>query len=308
MSGTTDRPDLSWFVELNGDLVQAIYGTYGDRITALLEEEGIEGWHLHGAQVALHHDGPLDAGSPVFAPYGALEARQANLRATAELGLLDAVDGGYVVTERGRELLARVIGEIDAVVGAAPAPAAPVARAAEILGPQVRRCEECDFPTPHLGFGRNFEPGPGAPPLVRLRRMIFDLNLFRDDAHEAAFDALGVPAEEWEAFSHVEGSHVWGDPVSTAAEVSEKLSFRGHDEAAYQTALERAVGRGWLTRDGDRYTATDEGRRIRTAVEADTDARFFGPWRLSGAEAVELRRSMEAVKAAFGADDEDLQG
>lgn len=300
MPHASTSPDLTWFVELSGDLVQAIYGVYKDRIAALLEAEGVENWHLHCAQLAVHNDGPLHADSPVFAPYGARKALEANLRASAERGLLEVVGGGFMATARARDLIDRLLREIDAALGTAPAPTAHAARASEILVPQVRRCEECGFPTPHLDFGRHFDPGSGAPPLVRLRRAVFDLNLFRDDAHEAAFGALGVPAEEWEAFSHVEGNYAWDDPVSTAAQLSDKLSFRGHDEAAYAAALDRAVERGWLAREGDRYTATDEGRRVRAAIEVDTNSRFFGPWRLSDEEAAELRRSLEAVLEALG--------
>ena len=94
---------------------------------------------------------------------------------------------------------------------------------------------------------------------------------------------------------HVWGDKVWGDPVDTADKVAEKLGFRGYEPNEYREALEASVGRGWLAHEGEQYVVTEEGRRVREAAEADTDARYYQAWRLEDTAAKDLRGAMGAL-------------
>jgi len=290
-----------WFLPLRDDVMQGMYAHYQHPLQQVVEEENIQGWDFMHAQSAHVLGGlvrPADLHERI--PYSAESHIAKLLSETAERGLLEPAGAsptdGYRLTARGRATVDRMKSAVDDTLAVAPIDATAAERATELLHAQVERCLGCDFDTPSLSFSRKFAPGPDAPVGPRLRRAVFDLNAFRDDAHVAAFTALDVPAHEWEAFSHVWGEKVWGEPVATAAEVAEKLSFRGYSAHEYREALENAVGRGWLAHEGERYVITEEGRRVREAAEADTDARYYQAWQLSADEQSELQHALSTLR------------
>jgi predicted transcriptional regulator len=150
-----------------------------------------------------------------------------------------------------------------------------------------------------LQRSRFYDPGPQGHILERLRRALNDLTAFRDDVHLASWCAYDVSGTAWEAFSHIHGRFVWGDPVTTATELVQKLDFRGYDEATYQQALAPLVARGWLAEADGVYRLTDKGERVRQTAEDETDRLFYAPWPLDETELVELKGLMEKISRAL---------
>jgi hypothetical protein len=290
-------PSHDWFLPARDELLQALYAHYQQAVQDTMAAEGLEGWDLNLAQVAYTGgDAPIQpADGQRHIPYSDASFFAERLAGAAERGFFEAAEDGYRLSEHGRAVVERLQGAIVGALAAVPVDPATAETVTGHLQTQIAGCLDCDFDIPNLRYSRRFDPGADAPVLQRLRRALNDLNAFRDDAHVAAFRALDVPAHEWEAFSHVWGEQVWGDPVNTVDEVADKLGFRGHGKDVYREALESAVGRGWLAHEGKRYVVTEEGRRMREAAEADTNARYFAGWRLEEDEAAELKREIDAL-------------
>ena len=298
-----------WYLPLAYDIAQAFSRHYVPAFEAEIAARGLEWPDVGALQMAVAAaPAPLTAALYLArVPYHAAAAFEAEYATSAERGVLAADgQGGYVPTDLGREVHAMamrlVVATAEALSDRVPA---GTERLAALLGWVVAACEAADIDTPSLQFSRTFDPGPGAPRLARARRYNQDLILYRDDAHVAAWRAHGVPGHVWEAFSHVCGEHVWGDPVDTLAGVVEKLGFRGFGEADYGAALAGLVARGWLAEADGVYRPTDAGRALRQAVEEATDAHFYGPWPLDDAEAAEMRGLMAALRDALGDGGED---
>ncbi len=71
---------------------------------------------------------------------------------------------------------------------------------------------------------------------------------------------------------------MWREEAGTAAELAERLSQRGFDEAGYAKALDKLTQKGWIEEVDDRFQVTPEGKRIRDEAEEKTDELFFANW------------------------------
>lgn len=293
-----------WFLPLAYDIAQVFAGRYVPAFEAELKAKGLDWSDISLVQMAVAADPePLTVDRYLArVPYHAAATVEAELAAATGHGVLSGDgNGGYRPTDLGREiyrtglgLVARTAAELSEQLPAG------TERLVELLGQVVAACEASAIDKPALTFSRSFDPGPGALPMERIRRYNQDLIIFRDDAHTAAWQPYGIPGYAWEAFSHVWGENIWGDPVDTAPAVAEKLGFRGYDEADYAAALADQVERGWLAETDGTYRLTDAGREIRQAAEDATDANYYGPWQIGEGEAAEMRGLMEAVKGAIG--------
>ncbi len=256
---------------------------YGDKVRAVLEETGLNEpgffftvWSAGG----MGEKTLTPARQRERFPYTSAATLTARYAAVAEKGFLDKVgapDGAddYRVTEAGRAAFNKVnavfygeLGEIEAL------PSDQLAELVGLLGRAAAACRFAPEPPPRTNITRANNTDPGdVPPLGQVDFQLDLLNAYRDDCHIAAWGAHDISGEAWEAFAQVADGQ-----AQTAAELAEKLSFRGHDEAAYAAALADVAGRGWLARNGDKYTVTAAGKAIREAVEADTDYFFYRPW------------------------------
>ena len=290
-----------WFIELGYEVAQAYQQHFFPALQADMESSDWEWPDLRYMQAAIASEEPLNADMLLQrGPYSAKTAVEAGLAKTAERGYLEAVEGGYQATDLGRKT-SDTVGDhsktcaaaLDQVVGSQ---AAGLADKIEGIAAACLSGAEC--PTPNLTMSQSFSK-PDSPALERARRSLNSMYGFRDDAHVAAFKAHGVDGNAWEAFSHVWGGNIWGDPIQTAAEAAEKFSFRGFEETDYATALDGLVERGWLSKDGDSYAMTDTGTTIRESTEAETNRLFFSPWSMDESGATELRGQMERLRDAL---------
>ena len=122
--------------------------------------------------------------------------------------------------------------------------------------------------------------------LAKIDQYLDDLNAYRDDAHIAAFAPHKISGHAWELFTML-----WRGDVTNAAEMAEKMAFRGHDEAAYAAALDDLVYRDWIMPQNGGYVLTKLGKEVREAAELQTDRYFYRPWlTLNQADTNELHK------------------
>jgi len=185
--------------------------------------------------------------------------------------------GAYALAVDGRATLARIRERRHGLLaGLEPLPAEEVTRIAAWLDLLIDACLRSGTPpgTWCLAHSRNRAPGAESGPLIRIVQYLDDMNAFRDDAHMAAWQPLGVGGHAWEAFAIV-----CAGAADSAEAVFATLTHRGYPRSAYATALDGLARRGWLAADSDgRYTVTPDGRAVREAVERRTDEYFYAPW------------------------------
>ncbi len=145
-----------------------------------------------------------------------------------------------------------------------------------------------------LVHSRRRAPAADAPAIHKLFHYAADFNAYRDDAHMAAFQPLGVGAFVWEAFSLI-----CQETATTAERIFNELPHRGYSRLDYAGAIQNLTQRGWIKAlDDNQYVVTEAGRGIRETVEQLTDRYFYAPWSyLSADEAEELQRRLVEVKA-----------
>ncbi|MFN2115084.1 MAG: helix-turn-helix domain-containing protein [Anaerolineae bacterium] len=291
-----------WFVDLGWEALQAYSEHYRREIEGLLDERGLEGTDLWLSQVAwARRPDPVtidDVRSRV--PYMAVREAERRLKCAVHHDLLEPAGRAFKLTPEGREVvdeIARLL--LTAATRTGPpgsaantAATAAIAPLRDVVGAAATAAA---IPTPNLDASRKFDPGTDGPALEQWRRLMADLFAFRDDAHIAAWTVYGVTGYVWEAFSHIWGGNVWGDPVCTASELAAKLSHRGYHEDEYEQALDRLVARGWLSAEDDVYAPSVAGAKLRAAAEEATDELFFAPWALTDDEQADLRLRLEAL-------------
>jgi DNA-binding MarR family transcriptional regulator len=270
-------------------------------VQAFLEEQELDGPALQYLQTA--HGFAPDPVTPQHftkrAPYHNPKEMVEQLgRAVAAGWMEEVAEGRYRLTAKGEEIAGSIFAYADELYGGleVPVPEADLERLTELLGKVVEKAKR--LPEPHdkwaLSWGVLFDRGPSAPVVVRLRRRLLDLNAFRDDVHIAAWEPYGVSGQLWEALTFV-----WREEARTAADLAEKLPYRGYDEASYAAALEELAARGWIAEAEGAYTATEKGKALRQEAEERTDAYYDAAWvGLSEAEMAEVQGLTEKLSAA----------
>ncbi len=294
-----------WYLDLSEELANHINAWYMPLLMQLIEELGVQGGDIGAAQTAVS-TAPVPLTPDTYlgrTPYQTRQIVVDQLEGAAGRGTLAKVgDEAYVLTEAGKKLATRIAATaVAAAHTVTPVSNADGERLAALLRRVVDACVAAAEPShPNLNRSRFYDPGASAPVVERVRRYLNDLNAFRDDAHIAAWRSYDLEAYEWEAFSHIHGEYVFGAAVATAVELAEKLGgFRGYEADDYEAALRKVVARGWLMVADGRYTVTAEGKQVREAVEAETDALFFAPWQLNEVETQELRDLMSVWQTAL---------
>lgn len=207
---------------------------------------------------------------------------------------LDRRGDAYYLTEEGRTVMNRLKTRAANLLQEIPVPSqVDVVRLEGLLRRVIEASLVCPTPPGNwcLAYSRRRASGDEAPALVRLYHYIADFNAFRDDAHMAAWQPLGVAGYEWEAFSFIAIGQ-----VGTAAALFQQLAYRGYSQEDYAAALQNLVERGWLKEIDDAYQLTDAGRAEQVEVEQRTDNYFYAPWHEALDEA-ELAETIELLRA-----------
>jgi hypothetical protein len=130
--------------------------------------------------------------------------------------------------------------------------------------------------------------------LARVDQYLTDLTRYRDDAHLAAWRTHDIKGIVWEAFSFI-----WEGQF---ADFPERLEQRGYPADKLPAITADLVDRGWITPDGDSFTVTEAGGKLRQAAEDETNRLFFIGWSaLNDAEVQEVGALLTALRDRLAA-------
>jgi hypothetical protein len=232
----------------------------------------------------------------VRSAYTSLERLDEYLAQGATMGLLEpSARGEYRLSPAGHAAVKQLIkAAYDAMAPLRPLPVEDLDCLAGLLQRLVLASMAAPEPPGKwcLRMARHYDPGNGAPVMVRLDQYLSDLSAYRDDAHLAAWQPYGVGGEAWDAFTHF-----WRGDVTTLDELPAHLARRGHTRAAYAAGVQELMARGWVAGDGMHYHLTERGRILRDEAEATTDKYFYAPWNcLSDDEVGQLRHLLTGMR------------
>ncbi len=287
---------LDLFVLL-GEAVGAIDPHYRPAMQQALEDGKLAGrdWALAFIVQAGEPQAVVPASIYAQMPYAAPARIEADLAGAVERGVLWLDAGAYRLSEQGRAALAGSFAAVHAaLVGYEPLPAAELEQLTSLLERVVRACVAAPEPAAKEALlgSRRSDPGPQAAPGARIDQLLTDLLRFRDDAHVAAWQPLGVSGLAWELLTLI-----WRGEATTREALEQQLERRGHAPADYDQALGDLAGRGWLAERDGQLHVTDAGRAVREQAEEQTDRLFYGPWnRLSAAEIDQLRTLLARLR------------
>ncbi len=229
-------------------------------------------------------------------PYIAPSLYDQRLEEGALAGFLAQVaPGDYRLSEKGRQAAEAVIQAAYQAMAELPTlPKADMQHLEDLLRRLVISSLEAAEPPGKwsLRLSRRTEHGRDLSRMARIDQYLSDLNAYRDDAHLAAWQPLGVAGHTWEAFTFL-----WRGEAETLDALIEKLARRGYTREDYAQSLGELVQRGWVEAHAEKYRLTPEGAHIRQQAEEQTDTYFFTPWlSLRRAELNALHNLLERLR------------
>lgn len=265
----------------------ALTAHYGPAIDRAAEEHGIPLGEWYGWLMAarIFEPDPVSVQRlAVRSAYTAPSRLEADLLKGVELGLLAPAPGAshsgdgphYFLTGAGHRAVQHLVETAySAMADLRPLPDAELQRLAGLLRRLVQASLEAPEPPGKwcLRVARHFDPGAGAPVMVRIDQYLSDLKAYRDDAFLAAWRPHGVSGQAWEAFTLL-----WRGAAATPDELFARLPHRGFSREAYADALQELTARGWVGEDQGVYSVTGPGRELREETEATADRYFFAAW------------------------------
>jgi DNA-binding MarR family transcriptional regulator len=277
----------------------ALRAHYGPAIDHAAEKVGIPFGEWYGWLMAARIFEPDPVSAPrlhLRAAYTSPARLQEYLIKGVDLGLLEPVGAGeYRLTERGHAAIRRLIETAyGAMASLRPMDDDAAQRLVALLYHMIQAILAAPEPPGKwcLRTARHYDPGPGAPAMVRLDQYLSDLDAYRDDARLAAWHPYQTSGQVWETLTVL-----WRSGPLTLEELHGKLERRGYSREAYAEAAAELAARGWLAQDGNAYVLTAEGRALRDEAEATTDRYFYSPWAcLNEAETAELRELLTQAR------------
>jgi DNA-binding MarR family transcriptional regulator len=112
--------------------------------------------------------------------------------------------------------------------------------------------------------------------IAQIRESLLDLFAYRDDSQlSAARPHFGQAGIVWDVLGAI-----WNGNAVNAAQMAERMSFRGYEESDYDVAFQAAVEIGWVeaAEATNTFRLTPKGREVREGVERLTDEHFYRPW------------------------------
>jgi len=263
------------------EAAQALGEHYSPAMDQAVTDVGLPGWYVGLLFVALNFDP-----EPISAERLRRRAAYTSPRTYAERfsqacgqGYLVPVAGAeneYRLTDLGRQAAQGIIEAIYASMATLqPMPTADLERLAGLLQRLVMACLEAPEPPGKwcLRLSRRTDPGERASVIALIDQYITDLANYRDDAHLASWQPLGVEGQAWEALTFL-----WSGEAATLDDLVAKLERHGYTREEYGQALASLAQRGWVREEGGQYQVTVLGCEIRQAAEETTDRYFYAPW------------------------------
>ncbi len=228
--------------------------------------------------------------------------------------------GRWALTDRGRAFCADFrLAAHAALAKLEPVPLADLARLGELLEQAFVAVATAPEPARRDFLPRTFRFRGGVPAphaMVALENAIHGLWTVRDDCHVAAWRAAGLDGPALDALTRL-----WRGEATTVGELQKQLAaqrpadvilsldrLRTAGLVAPRDELAVPGGSGDAARSepaapagpGDAVRLSDEGRRVRDAIEAETDRLFFAPWPAEvAARSAWIRETLATVNAAL---------
>lgn len=236
----------------------------------------------------------LQAGNPYASP----DRFRERLDALAEAGVLEKVEGGYCLNERGRAIADGFYSMAhENLKDVKPLSDDELDDVADLLGRIVHVTDDLPAPAakPNFAFSRWTDPGDDAPAVIRIDQYATDLIRYREDAHLGAWQHHDVSGPAWEALTYL-----WREEdVNTPDTLAERLN-RGYNADDYKAAVNELINQGWVRAENGHYEITEKGAAIRETAESETDRLFYQGWAaLSDAEVDRLDDLLARLNGAL---------
>lgn len=294
---------MEWYLDLSAKIAQGIGAHTNPKIQAHLE--GIDG--LEGQDIAFIQIGQAFAPDHLTVesfiergPYANPENYKDQMDAAVERGWLESIkDNEYQLSNKGKKIAEGFIALGNEWFGSLGALSEKeTSRIADLLAKLVKIAYQRPDPANKstLEIGIRLNPGSNAASMLRVRRHLTDLAYYRDDAHIAAWQPLGVDGKVWETLTFL-----WRGEAATGAELAEQISqYRHYDEADYIAAFEELVSHGWAKVENGKYLITEKGKQVRQDAEDDTNQLFYAPFgELTKEEIEDLKTLLEKLAEAL---------
>ncbi|HEU5103244.1 MAG TPA: hypothetical protein VFU22_29690 [Roseiflexaceae bacterium] len=283
---------------LVGEALTAVGAQYEQALRQTNADLGLTGpdWGLLFSIQGLEPQLATAARMQRFAPYVTPETLETRLAEAAGRGFLAGDrEQRYRLTDRGRAAVKQSFGAVHtALADVELLPAAEQRRLNELL----RRLVDATLAQPEpadkslLQASRLTDPGERASAAALTDQYLTDLARFRDDAHLAAWEPLGISGIAWEALTLI-----WRGEAYSADTLAKRLESRSQPAQVYIDAIHDLVERGWIAQHGEAYRVTDRGAALRQQAEEATDRYFYTSWSsLSEAETAELRELLAQLR------------
>lgn len=237
-------------------------------------------------------------------PYSSPHKLKSDLKEAAERGWITLTDTGFSATQKAGKFTDELVEIL--VEHAAMREAdldVDIPRIVSLLGRLVESAQTTDVISdkPSFSFARNYEYEDKTPSLLWVRRHLITIGNYRDDCHVASWKPLDLPGYHWEALTFI-----WQDQAHTAAELAEKLTFRGYEESDYTEALAKLVELGWVEEADGAFTLTEKGVAVREDAETRTNQYYKAAFEvLSAAEITELSGLIQSLTEAIKIEEEE---
>ncbi len=229
-------------------------------------------------------------------PYQNLKSTQITLTDAADAGYLKSENNGnFIVTEKGAQAIKDVhLAFYDHINKINRFSDEKMKVLASLLSKLVDSCTNSNLDNGSicLDISHGGHPKVESNSLAIVDQHLDDLNAFRDDAHIAAWQPIGISGKTWEALTFV-----WGGEENTGEKLAQRLPFRGYTTEDYTQSLTELKNRGWIEKSGDVFAITPAGKELRDKAETDTDSNYFAPWKvLSKTELSQLTELLTNLK------------
>lgn len=209
-------------------------------------------------------------------PYSTIDTFLDGLPRLVELGLLSQSTEGLALTSQGQGLLTRGEHAANDYAAArfhlAPVDLAPLATTLHDIADRQRQAPEPADKVHQRMVPRLRRFDARQTPAVLLEYALYALQRARDDAHIAAWCAIGIRGPSLGLLTHV-----WEREAISLDGLVELAGTRLHRQDVTRLLPE-------LERDGyaevmdSIVRITERGREVRNAIESETDRVYFAPW------------------------------
>jgi hypothetical protein len=210
----------------------------------------------------------------LFNPYVTVHSHLEALPVLVECGYLVLDGERYTVTPQGRALVERLeragrayLATLDLL------PPADLGRLADTFAGIAARLWAAAEPAakPHQARVRRLPSASGGPPMARLEEAVYALWMARDDAHNAAWRAVGFDGPVFDLLTRV-----WAGEADSVAGLAERVGGQRPEDV--ERGVAGLIAQGYLSIESESLRLTPAGRAVRDAIEAETDRVYFVSW------------------------------